>query len=505
MKIALIACPAWSVSAPTPALLLLAAGLRRDGHSVGLFDLNIDTYRWVDEKEKERWLDKNATMWENQGLVDDLFKKYEREVTDYVQKIAGFSPALVGFSVNCAARYSSLYMARLIKGKLPGVPIVFGGADCFRSEVSDKYMIPDVDAVCSGEGDLALPALAAAVQRTGKIPVDLPGFLTWENGSIRDNGDPAKPSKLDDLAMIDLEGFDLSSYTTPNRVALCIGRGCINRCAFCSEGNNFRPYRTHSAEYMFNQVSAVHPYLAASGQKPHINFGDSLINANMKVLERFCDLIISNDLDLSWGGFGYVREEMTPEMLQKLRRAGCIEICWGVESGSGAVLKAMKKGFTPSLLDRVVRDTALAGIAQYGNIIVGFPGEGPREFAESLLFLLKNINNFEMLGLPILGPRKNSTLYESPHLFGMAGLDVDLWETTDGRNTPKIRILRRNILESVLREKTFDQGRFDSLISKTNVDLQDPEIREEYLNIFSEFLVLAQRYLSANSANLPLL
>ncbi len=505
MKIALIACPEWAVWAPNPALLLLGAGLKRDGHAVALYDLNIDAYRWMDEEDKRMWLDENSVKWETERTVDDLFQKYGQKFADYAQNIARFRPALVGFSVNSGARYISLLMARLVREKMAGVPIVFGGADCFRSEAFDRYMIRDVDAVCPGEGDLALPALAAAVQRTGKIPVDQPGFLTRENGSIRDNGDPVKPGKLDDLAAIELEGFDLSRYTMPNRLTLCISRGCINRCAFCSEGNNFRPYRTHSAEYMLRQVSAILPHLAASGQKPHINFSDSLINANMKVLEHFCDLIISNHLDFNWGGMAYIREEMTSETLQKLQKAGCVEICWGVESGSSAVLKAMNKGFTPRLLDRVIRDTALAGIAQYGNIIVGFPGEGPGEFAESLLFLLKNIDNFEIVGLPILVPRKNSTLYESPQLFGMAGCDAELWETTDGRNTPKIRILRRNILGSVLREKIFDQGRLNELIGKINVDLQDPEIREEYLNIFNQFLGLTQRYLSAHSASLPLL
>ncbi|MGC9964451.1 MAG: radical SAM protein [Syntrophobacteraceae bacterium] len=505
MKIALIACPSWTVWAPTPALLLLGAGLRREGHTVGLFDLNIDAYHWMDEKDREMWLDENSVKWETERVVDDLFQKYVLEFADYAQKIARFGPELMGFSVGSGARYTSPHMARLVRKMLPRVPIVFGGADCFRSEWFERYMIREVDAVCPGEGDIALPALAATIQRTGKVPVDQPGFLTWENGSVRDNGDPAKPRRLDDLAPVDLDGFDLSPYTMPNRLTLCISRGCVHHCAFCSEGNNFGPYRTHSAEYMFHQVSAILPRLAESGLKPHISFGDSLINANMKVLERFCDLIISNGLVFSWGGMAYIREEMTPEMLQKIWKAGCIEIFWGIESGSSAILKAMNKGFTPRLLDRVVRDTALAGIAQYGNIIVGFPGEGPQEFAETLLFLLKNIDNFTFLGLPLLVPRKNSTLYDSPHLFGMAGRHAELWETTDGRNTPKIRILRRNILASVLREKIFDRNRLDGLIRRINVDLQDPEIREEYLNIFDEFVGLTQRYLSSNSASLPLL
>jgi hypothetical protein len=39
-----------------------------------------------------------------------------------------------------------------------------------------------------------------------------------------------------------------------------------------------------------------------SNKKPHINFSDSLINGRPEVLESFCDKIIEEGLDFSWGG-----------------------------------------------------------------------------------------------------------------------------------------------------------------------------------------------------------
>ncbi|MCE5242587.1 MAG: radical SAM protein [Syntrophobacteraceae bacterium] len=506
MRIALIACPAWAVWAPHPALLLLAASLRRDGHHVDIFDLNIDAYLWVSEKDRELWQDENSVHWETEQVIKDLFERYAVQFDEYATRVKNADPQFIGFSINSGARYISCFMARSIREKMPGVPIVFGGADCFRSETFDWYMIPGVvDALCPGEGDLALPALVRSVEETGGVPVDAPGFLTWNDGRIRDNGDPPQPRKMDQLAPITLEGVDLSRYTLPNRLTMCISRGCINHCTFCSEGNNFRPHRSHSAEYMIDQLNAVLPRLAESGQKPHVNFNDSLINANMRILDRLCDLIVSNRLEFTWGGMAYVREEMTAEFMRKMRRAGCVEICWGIESGSGNVLKAMNKRFVPRLLDRVVRDTALAGIAQYGNLIVGFPGEGPREFAETLLFLMKNVNHFTCMGLPILVPLKNSTLYKYPDKFGLTSLDRQLWETQDGKNTPKIRILRRNILASVLRNKKFEQGRVDRLIQETKVGLDDPEVVEEYTNIFGHFLDICGSYLVREPAVMPLL
>jgi radical SAM protein with 4Fe4S-binding SPASM domain len=505
MKIAMVACPAWAVWAPNPALLLLSAQLQRDGHCTELFDLNIEAYNDLPGC-RELWLDSNSIKWETKEVVDGLFAEHEDLFDSYGDRIAGSAPDIVCFTVNSGARFVFPLFAGVVRKRLPDAVFVVGGPDCFRSEFFDQHMIPGViDALCMSEGDLCLPRLVNGFSQTGAIPSDEAGFLFWDGDKIRDNGDPQRPADLDSLAPVTLAGTDLSRYTLPNRVTISISRGCINRCAFCSESPNFGRFRTHSAEWMTNQIEKLLPPLAASGKTPHINFNDSLINGNIQVLERLCDLFIAKGLNFTWGGMAYIREEMTPALLEKMRRAGCVEICWGVESGSAAVLKGMRKRFTPTLLDRVIGDTARLGIAQYGNLIVGFPGEGPREFAESLLFLTKNIDKFTSVGLPIFTPRKNSPIYSAPEKFGLATLDHHHWTTVDGTNTSKIRILRREILSQLLQAKKFDQGRYNTLTGQSDLNLQDPDIQQEYVNIFRWFTEISRSYLAREPDRLPLL
>jgi len=505
MKIAMVACPAWAVWAPNPALLLLSAQLERNGHNTELFDLNIEAYQDLPGCQ-DLWLDTNSIKWETKDVVHRLFEEHEAVFESYGDRIAGSSPDIVCFTVNSGARFFFPLFARLVSKRLPNAFFVVGGPDCFRSEYFDQHMIPGViDALCMGEGDLCLPSLVNGIRETGAVPRDEAGFLFWDGDKILDNGDPQRPADLDALAPVTLSGTDLSRYTLPNRVTISISRGCINRCAFCSESPNFGRFRTHSAEWMAKQIEELLPPLAASGKTPHINFNDSLINGNIRVLEGLCNLIIERQLNFTWGGMAYIREEMTPALLEEMRRAGCVEICWGVESGSAAVLKGMRKRFTPTLLDRVIGDTARLGIAQYGNLIVGFPGEGPREFAESLLFLTKNIDKFTSIGLPIFTPRKNSPIYSAPEKFGLATLDHHHWTTVDGTNTSKIRILRREILSQVLQVKKFDQGRYNTLTGQSALNLQDPDIQQEYVNIYRWFTEISRSYLSQEPHRLPLL
>lgn len=500
MRVALIACAAWANWAPNPALLLLAAQLRRHGHEADLYDLNIDTYHAVAPQFRDWWLDHNSYRWERAEICKELLDAHREFFEHYVATIAATRPGLVAFSINSGARASSKYLAQIVKRALPGVPIVAGGSDCFRSEHFDGHMIPGiVDAICPAEGDFAICDLVDAVEEQGIVPVDLPGFITWEDGRLRDNGDPKRPQKLDVLAPVTLDGVDLSRYTLQNRVTMSISRGCIKRCAFCNEGPNFFKFRTHSVAWMIDQLRLVLPQIersCAPGQRPHINFNDSLINGDMEVLGGLCDQIIAQGLAFTWGGMAIVRPEMDPEFVAKMRRAGCLEICWGIESGSTKVLSEMRKGIGVSLIDQVLRSTAAAGISQYGNIIVGFPGEGAEEFAETLLFLVKNASYFPCLGLPIFTPVKNSLVFKTPHRFGMASLDLMDWKTTDSDNTPEIRIFRRRLLARVLAERKFDQGKYNSVEQRFDFEALSPEIQLEFRKIYRAFARLSSEYLA---------
>lgn len=496
LRIALVACPAWAVWAPHPALPLLRAGLSREGHQVFCCDLNIETFRAL-PGIADWWKDENSIRWETPESVDRLWESNPDFFSGAAEAVAETRPDLVCFTVNSGSRLVSGKMAAALRGLLPAIPIVFGGADCFRSEYGARHMESGVvDALCHGEGDLALPALAAALGREGRIPEDQPGFLVRTVSGLRDNGDPGRVARLDELAPVSAAGIDLSRYTLPNRMTLSISRGCINRCAFCSEGPNQGSFRTHSAAYIECELAEILPALSRAG-KPHINFNDSLMNGSMAVLSGLCDRILARGWDFTWGGMAYVREEMTPEFIRKMRRAGCVEICWGIESGSERVLRLMRKRFSAKLLERVVRDTAEAGIAQYGNLIVGFPGEGPREFAESLYFLVRNLDRLTSVGLPLCMIRLNSPLARQPELFGLKDTQPDLWSTKDGGNTLKIRLLRRKILEGVLRAKLFDQGRVAALQASAAEDLADPELLREHSEIFREFIAVTRERLSA--------
>jgi len=494
IRIALVACPAWESLTPHPALLVLAPVLRSTGTDVSVYDLNAKFWKGM-HNHQHLWRDENSYRWNNVAEVDQLFTIYQDLITTFKLRILESNPHLVLFSINSGSRLFTRRFAEELRQDT-GVPFVAGGPDCFRSENYSWHVQSGVyQAVCPSEGDSALIDLVTAYKELKEIPTDLPGFTIIKGSAVHDNGDPLRPKLLDELPFVNLSDFELTEYQLPNRLNLMLSRGCINRCSFCSESPNFGFFRSHSAGWMIDQLRLVLPRLAASGVTPHINFNDSLINGNMMVLDELCNRIVSEGLRFTWGGMAYIRPEMSRDFFAKMRQAGCVEICWGVESGSTSVLKLMKKRFDARLLDKVVNDAASVGIAQYGNLIVGFPGEGAREFAETLFFLVKNVRFFSSMGLPLMTLRHNSPIASNLSEYRIESFSSDDWQTVDGSNTQAIRLLRRSILEQVLQHKKFDQGLYNKM---QQADDAEPWVVLELEKILAAFIQVCQEYFNCN-------
>ncbi|WP_425567405.1 hypothetical protein [Nonomuraea dietziae] len=64
--------------------------------------------------------------------------------------------------------------------------------------------------------------------------------------------------------------------------------------------------------------------------------------------------------------------------METMAASGCIEIKYGMESGSERLLKAMRKNTTQAKIRAAVEMTSAAGISAKVFIIHGYPGRTPR-------------------------------------------------------------------------------------------------------------------------------
>jgi hypothetical protein len=81
-----------------------------------------------------------------------------------------------------------------------------------------------------------------------------------------------------------------------------------------------------------------------------------------------------------------------------MRRAGCFEVLYGLETISPRMQRRMSKyveGMDAGRVLSLYRATAEAGLGLHVNLIAGFPGDTPRESAETVEFTVETLKDLD--------------------------------------------------------------------------------------------------------------
>lgn len=444
MKIALVQCPGWGRDCPPYAMALLAAILRDTGHEVFCFDLNIALYCSGPEEYHKFWDDKDLyTFWSSKDSIEKFVRDNIGMIEFQAEQILKTDARIIGFTVHFSSLLVSLEIAKRIKEQDKTRIIVFGGPDCSRQLRGFMFIKEDfVDAVNVGEGDRSILELVKQVEDTRGIGSPR-GFLVKKKGDIIDCGDADVVSDLDRLPFPDYSDFadDITSglYRQPERLEILDSRGCPTRCHFCSEWQYWKRFRSMSGERMFREIAFQ---VNRCPGVDYFYFIGSLLNGNMKALLDFCDLVIKNSLKIRWLGQPIIRSEMTREFLQKMRRAGCEWLGYGIESGSQRVVNSMNKKFSLKLAEQVLRDTHDAGIMVQANFMFGIPTETEKDFKETLSFLKRNRGSMDsvLASQSFCVIDKDTYLYNHPAEFDITDREHHLyWESTGSTYPERFR------------------------------------------------------------------
>lgn len=445
--------PCWSVESPPYNLALLKAVLHQAGYAAVCYDLNIVLYNHIEDKaEKENWSGiAKIECWREEGFVAGIFKKYSIFIDNFVNELLNLDTKLIGFSVNYANALFTTELIKKIKKINRDKIIILGGPLRLPGDKGVGILRScAADAICTGEGETAFINFLGIIKNKGSLE-KCTGimFKNKEGNDVIDGGDSPPLENLDKIPFADFSVFKLSDYKQ-RMLPISIGRGCVNRCIFCSEWQIYGRYRSRSAPNVFEEM------IYQKERYPHLEsfwFCDSLINGNIKVLDELCTLLIENKVAIKWGGQAVVRKEMTLDFLKKLKQAGCSWLIYGVESGSNTVLRLMRKSFTVELSNKVIRETKEAGLSQNINIIVGFPKEGEKEFNETVDFVKGNLQFVDSVNLSPLSLSNELICDKDRWQILFPENEEKKWFTKDGKNTKEIRCQRLNILGQIVSDK----------------------------------------------------
>jgi len=147
-------------------------------------------------------------------------------------------------------------------------------------------------------------------------------------------------------------------------------RGCPGNCTFCGSPRFWgQQVRTHSPGYFVDQLEQ----LSRSGIN-HFYFSDDTFTYRSAHVIKICRLIIKRDLKITWAAISRVNH-INNEILEWMRRAGCTQISYGVESGAKTIRKRLNKNISIPQVKRAFELTQSYGIMARAYFIYGSPGE----------------------------------------------------------------------------------------------------------------------------------
>jgi radical SAM superfamily enzyme YgiQ (UPF0313 family) len=231
------------------------------------------------------------------------------------------------------------------------------------------------------------------------------GGLVWLRGKeLRIN--PTKEIKnLDSLPFPARDLMPNERYFFPllgrGITTMITSRGCPFDCLFC--GNPHRKsYRERSAESSLKEMCEI----VDQGFR-YVDMKDDIFTLNRRRCLKMCKLIVQKEIEIRWGCETRA-DFVDPHLLRWMRKAGCTNIRFGIETGNERMRKILKGGnLTNWVIKKAVRCVKRAGIEVVGYFMFGHPGETLTDMRQTLSFALKlNPDYAEFnLSIPIPGSR----------------------------------------------------------------------------------------------------
>jgi len=386
--ILLVVTPPFFVKMPNLGVAYLASFLKHRGFNVSLYDLSLKLYNSPKQDMRRFWSVDCINSFFQSEIADTVFKNFENEINQFVKDVLATNTKVIGFSVNMISLYLANRIARLIKAGDPRRFIIFGGPGTFCNHPRDRVRPTFADVYVIGEGEETLFHVLDAYYSNRRIS-NAPGILLGKDLGKRQPALPPNIKNLDEITFPTFSEFILEEYNPGEDykpLPVLLSRGCIKRCAYCIDYLMWPGFRFRSAGHIMDEIK----YHVLNNHAKAFEIIDLTCNGNLKQLSELCDLIIDSSFQFNWVSYAIIRNDMDLKLLQKMKRAGCHTLIYGVENGSDRILKLMGKGYTAKEASQVIQDTHKAGICTNINIIVGFPGETEEDFNQTIKFVFQN-------------------------------------------------------------------------------------------------------------------
>jgi radical SAM superfamily enzyme YgiQ (UPF0313 family) len=157
-----------------------------------------------------------------------------------------------------------------------------------------------------------------------------------------------------------------------------------------------------------NIMAEIDECVTRYGLREFLFHGDTF-TLNKAWLLELCDRIIASGHKIHWGCNSRV-DTMDDERAERLRRAGCWVVAFGVESGNQEILNKMQKGQKVERALQAVTICKRHGLRTHAFFVIGTPWETRQTLAETYRFVRQLDTDF--FDFNIAYPLPGTALYD---------------------------------------------------------------------------------------------
>jgi Fe-S oxidoreductase len=364
--------------------------------------------------------------------ANPLIEYFEKDCLT-IEEIKTQKVEYIGFSVTGNTQLiPTLTMCKAIKELCPSVKhIQLGGNFITRisSRIGNLHPFWNyIDSMLLYDGEENLSRFLHQLEG-GKDFSSIPNlYYLDEHKKLKQN--EIVDSKTINILPPDFDGFDFSKYFTDNLwIPIYTSRACVNKCTFCTIPNaSGGKFRHMPAKKVVENMDILKKKYGIS----HFSFVDeTFLVPKMKQIAKL--LIDNGQKDISWYCETRFSKLLTADTTKLLRKGGCSNIQFGLESYNQRVLDLMNKNVDVAWIEPNIINCFEAGISAHLFFMTGFPTETSEEAKNTYRFademVLKSKKDYGLpystKGFGTFGLEVGAGVYEKPEAFNIEILEPE--------------------------------------------------------------------------------
>lgn len=351
---------------------------------------------------------------------------FDYDFNSAAENILEQNPDYIGISSTTVSISNAANLAQQLVQKGFSKPIILGGPHVSAVPIETMKRFPQFTVGVVGEGENTIIELLQVLNNESDLLSGVKGLVV-KNGDEVKLTPPRTPIKdLDELPLPawellpPLDSYKLSAtrFSKTPVGSILTSRGCYAKCTFCDTNVFGRTIRGHSPEYVIKMIED----LVQRFDIKSLIINDDTFAYDKKRLFTICEMMIEKKINIEWSCSSRINL-MTPKALQIMRKAGCFQIAYGIESGSQTILDFLKKDVKLEKIQKTLEWTREAGIRSKGYFMIGIPGDTKETIEQTITFSKKiELDDFQVTFC---------TPFPGTELYGIAehyGDFEDKWE-----------------------------------------------------------------------------